>query len=72
MDKTNQPWVLYDAGPRHVRSPLICLPPVCGTADVFFRQLLELSQSGYRVISVSLYVKEFIHLRIFAENCENH
>ena len=53
MDKTNQPWVLYDAGPRHVRSPLICLPPVCGTADVFFRQLLELSQSGYRVISVS-------------------
>lgn len=53
VDKTNQPWVLYDAGPRHVRSPLICLPPVCGTADVFFRQLLDLSQAGYRVISVS-------------------
>ena len=53
VDKTNQPWVVYDAGPRHVHSPLICLPPVCGTADVFFRQLLELSQAGYRIISVS-------------------
>ena len=53
VDKTNQPWVVYDAGPRHVHSPLVCLPPVCGTADVFFRQLLELSQAGYRVISVS-------------------
>ena len=53
VDKTNQPWVVYDAGPRHVHSPLVCLPPVCGTADVFFRQLLNLSQAGYRVISVN-------------------
>ena len=52
VDKTNQPWTVYDAGPRHVRSPLVCLPPVCGTADVFFRQLLDLSTAGYRVISV--------------------
>ena len=53
VDKTNQSWVVYDAGPRHVRSPLVCLPPVCGTADVFFRQLIDLSTAGYRVISVS-------------------
>ena len=53
VDKSNQPWVVYDAGPRHVHSPLVCLPPVCGTADVFFKQLLALSQAGYRVISVN-------------------
>ena len=34
----------------------MCLPPVCGTADVFFRQLLDLSAVGYRVISVGLHV----------------
>ena len=53
VDKTNNPWVVYDAGPRNVRSPLICLPPVCGTADVFFRQITSLSASGIRIISVS-------------------
>lgn len=52
VDKASQTWTLYDAGPRHVRSPLVCLPPVCGTADVFFRQLLDLTAVGYRVISV--------------------
>ena len=46
-------WVLYDAGPRHIKSPLVCLPPVCGSADVFFKQLMHLSAKGYRVISVS-------------------
>lgn len=61
VDKTNQPWVVYDAGPRHVHSPLVCLPPVCGTADVFFKQLLALSQAGYRVISVI-----FMHSTAFA------
>ena len=60
VDKSNQPWVVYDAGPRHVHSPLVCLPPVCGTADVFFKQLLALSQAGYRVISVS-----FLHCSVF-------
>ena len=49
---------MYDAGPRNVKSPLICLPPVCGTADVFFKQLTTLSQRGYRVISVG--VKETV------------
>ncbi|EDO37239.1 predicted protein [Nematostella vectensis] len=45
-------WALYDAGPRSVRCPLICLPPASGTADVFFKQILTLSSLGYRVISV--------------------
>ena len=54
VDKANHTWTLYDAGPRHVRSPLVCLPPVCGTADVFFRQLLDLTAVGYRVISVGM------------------
>lgn len=52
VDKSDQTWVVYDAGPRQVRSPIVCLPPVCGTADVFFRQLLDLSAVGYRIISV--------------------
>ena len=58
MDRSQQSWVMYDAGPRNVKSPLICLPPVCGTADVFFKQLTTLSQRGYRVISVG--VKETV------------
>jgi len=45
-------WLIYDAGPRSVRCPLICLPPASGTADVFFKQILTLSSLGYRVISV--------------------
>lgn len=51
-DDGNKEWTLYDAGPRHIRCPLICFPPASGTADVFFRQLLALSSSGYRVISM--------------------
>lgn len=45
-------WTFYDAGPRTVRCPLICFPPVSGTADVFFKQLLALSGRGYRVLAV--------------------
>lgn len=75
MDKTNQPWVVYDAGPRHVHSPLVCLPPVCGTADVFFRQLLDLSQAGYRVISVRACIQaHYMHVynNIYIKStCEN-
>lgn len=46
-------WLFYDAGPKSVRCPLICLPPASGTCDVFFKQLLTLSSLGYRVIAVS-------------------
>ncbi|KAK6643724.1 hypothetical protein RUM43_005234 [Polyplax serrata] len=44
-------WKIYDAGPRSVSTPLVCLPPVSGTADVFYKQLMCLSAKGYRVIS---------------------
>ena len=33
-------------------SPLVCLPPISGTADLFFRQCMAMSVRGYRVISV--------------------
>jgi len=53
VDKSDDKvWTIYDAGPRSVRCPLICLPPVSGTADIFFKQILTLSTLGYRVISV--------------------
>lgn len=45
-------WTLYDAGPRMVRCPLICLPPASGQADVFYKQILPLSAAGYRIIAV--------------------
>eukprot|EP00047_Mylnosiga_fluctuans_P019143 m.79289 g.79289 ORF g.79289 m.79289 type:complete len:341 (-) comp7998_c0_seq1:435-1457(-) len=45
-------WRIYDFGPRDVRCPLVCLPPVSGTADVFFYQLMGLCCQGYRVISI--------------------
>lgn len=32
-------WKYYDAGPKTIRSPLICLPPASANADVFFRQV---------------------------------
>ena len=45
-------WTLFDAGPRTVRCPLICLPPASGQADVFYKQILPLSAAGYRIIAV--------------------
>ncbi|XP_049831501.1 maspardin-like [Schistocerca gregaria] len=44
-------WKVYDSGPKDVKTPLVCLPPVSGTADVFFKQILALNAKGYRVIS---------------------
>nr|XP_040130386.1 maspardin isoform X1 [Ictidomys tridecemlineatus] len=51
-DDDSKIWSLYDAGPRSIRCPLIFLPPVSGTADVFFRQILALTGWGYRVIAL--------------------
>jgi len=45
-------WVVYDTGPKTVRCPVIFLPPVSGTADIFFKQLLALSSVGHRVMSI--------------------
>lgn len=50
-----QGWKIYDSGPKTVQCPLVCLPPVSGTADVFFKQILGLSAKGIRVISVSIF-----------------
>ncbi|XP_054159506.1 maspardin-like [Oppia nitens] len=64
-DDSSKVWSLYDCGPKTVTSPLICLPPVSGTADVFFRLLIDLSAKGYRVISaeypVYWTVREFVN-----------
>ncbi|XP_064422037.1 maspardin isoform X1 [Latimeria chalumnae] len=49
-DDDSKVWSLYDAGPRSIRCPIIFLPPVSGTADVFFQQMLALAGWGYRVI----------------------
>ncbi|XP_077235467.1 LOW QUALITY PROTEIN: alpha/beta-Hydrolases superfamily protein [Tasmannia lanceolata] len=46
-------WRYYDFGPKVV-PPLICLPGIAGTADVFYKQILALSMKGYRVISVDI------------------
>lgn len=51
VDVRDKSWKIFDAGPKTIQSPLILLPPVCGTADIYFKQLLELSRKGYRVIS---------------------
>ncbi|KAI1235232.1 Maspardin, partial [Lamprotornis superbus] len=54
-DDDSKVWSLYDAGPRSIRCPLIFLPPVSGTADVFFQQILALTGWGYRVIAYPVY-----------------
>lgn len=50
-NNSDKGWRIYDTGPKTIRTPLICLPPVCGTAEVFFKQMLGLSAKGIRVIS---------------------
>lgn len=46
-----QAWRIFDCGPKSVSCPLICLPPVSGTADVFFKQVMGLASRGVRVIA---------------------
>lgn len=50
----SQSWKVFDFGPKTIRCPLILLPPACGTADIYFKQLLELGKQGYRVLAVSI------------------
>ncbi|KAF6216922.1 hypothetical protein GE061_001273 [Apolygus lucorum] len=47
---TEKGWKVYDSGPKTVKTPLVCLPPACGTADVYYKQVLGLSAKGIRVI----------------------
>lgn len=49
----NKLWRYYDFGPKAV-PPLICLPGIAGTADVYYKQIISLSSKGYRVISVDI------------------
>lgn len=46
-------WKYYDFGPKVV-PPLICLPGIAGTADVYYKQIMSLSMKGYRIISVDI------------------
>ncbi|KAK1284965.1 40S ribosomal protein S13 [Acorus calamus] len=46
-------WRYYDFGPKAV-PPLVCLPGIAGTADVYYKQILSLSMKGYRVVSVDI------------------
>ena len=50
-DDPDKCWKLYDCGPKDQKVPLICLPPVSGTADIFYQQCIALSSKGYRVIA---------------------
>ena len=45
-------WIYYEAGPKTVDSPIIFLPPICGTADIFYKQVLSLSALQYRWLSI--------------------
>lgn len=46
-----QTWKIYDSGPKSIKCPLVCLPPVSGTADIFYKQVLGLTTRGIRVIA---------------------
>ncbi|KAJ6695607.1 ACID CLUSTER PROTEIN 33 [Salix koriyanagi] len=39
-------WRYYDFGPKAV-PPLICLPGVAGTADVYYKQIMSLSMKAW-------------------------
>lgn len=46
-------WRYYDFGPKAV-PPLVCIPGIAGTADVYYKQIMSLSMKGYRVISIDV------------------
>ena len=47
-------WIYYDAGPKTIDTPIVFMPPICGTADIYYKQMLSLSALQYRVVSVEL------------------
>lgn len=69
-EDASKEWMVYDSGPRQVTCPVLFFPPVAGTAELFFKQVVDLSQRGYRVISISYpvywtlreYVNGFVRL----------
>ncbi|TVU31198.1 hypothetical protein EJB05_22876 [Eragrostis curvula] len=46
-------WRYYDFGPKTV-PPLVCIPGIAGTADVYYKQIMSLCMKGYRVISIDV------------------
>ncbi|PWZ55288.1 Maspardin [Zea mays] len=46
-------WRYYDFGPKVV-PPLVCIPGIAGTADVYYKQIMSLCMKGYRVISIDV------------------
>ncbi|KMZ63900.1 putative Maspardin [Zostera marina] len=46
-------WRYYDFGPKDV-PPLICIPGVSETADVFYKQIMFLTVRGHRVVSIDI------------------
>ncbi|EGD72225.1 hypothetical protein PTSG_00246 [Salpingoeca rosetta] len=45
-------WKIFDYGPKTTPAPVLFFPPVTGTADVYFQQLISLTGEGYRCISM--------------------
>jgi len=64
-EDSSKVWTLYDSGPRSVTCPLVCFPPVSGTADTFFLQLTELAKKGVRIVALEYptywTLREFVH-----------
>jgi hypothetical protein len=46
-------WVYYDFGPKEC-VPLVCIPGITGTPDVFYKQMISLCPKGYRIIAVCI------------------
>uniref|UniRef100_H2YFZ7 Maspardin n=1 Tax=Ciona savignyi TaxID=51511 RepID=H2YFZ7_CIOSA len=52
-DNGPKKWKYYDTGTRSDSTcPIICLPPACGTANMFYQQVVSLSSFGHRVIAI--------------------
>lgn len=45
-------WKMFDSGPRSIKFPLICLPPLGSGAEVFYKQMIFLTSLNYRVIAL--------------------
>jgi len=50
---SSTPWKYYDYGPKEEGTiPLILIPGVSGTAEVYFKQMISLCPKGFRLLSV--------------------
>lgn len=58
----NKQWRYYDFGPKAV-PPLICIPGIAGTADVYYKQIKSLSMKVTQ--------EKYFHLFLFSMTAEN-